>query len=215
MLETIHACFISYRHPAAAGGREEKLINQVVKAIADHVQIYTHEHEVFFDQRRLVPGYQYDERLAEAICRSACMVIVYWPSYLESDYCKNEMQAMLDVERRRRQILGQDLHGCRLFIPVILRGRYNDLPDEVTRDCQYLDYKAQATRPDVNLGDDEATSEKLYEIAEYIKLLCDKLKPQAEQLFRECKAFGFQQSRSASAAAAAIQAPPPPPFPGR
>jgi hypothetical protein len=97
---------------------------------------------------------------------------------------------------------------------VILRGRYNDLPEEITQDCQYLDYKAQATRPDVNLGDDEATSEKLYEIAEYIKLLCDKMKPQAEQLFQDCKAFDFLQPQSA-AAVASIQAPPPPPFPGR
>ena len=84
MSDTIHACFISYRHPAAEGSREAKLIAHVCKAISDHVQMYTHKHEVYFDQKRLVPGYQYDECLAEAICRSACMVVVYWPAYLES-----------------------------------------------------------------------------------------------------------------------------------
>lgn len=122
MSDPIHACFISYRHPAVAGSREEKLIRHVVKAIADHVQMYTHEHQVYFDDKRLVPGYQYDERLAEAICRSACMVVVYWPSYLESDYCRKELRAMLEIEEQRRRRLGDALHGCRLFIPVILRG---------------------------------------------------------------------------------------------
>ena len=56
MTERIHACFISYRHPAAAGSREEKLIGHVVKAISDHVQIYTHEHEVYFDKPPWSPG---------------------------------------------------------------------------------------------------------------------------------------------------------------
>ena len=214
MPEKFHACFISYRHPAAIGSREEKLINQVFKAISDHVQMYTHEHEVFFDRRRLVPGYQYDEQLAEAICRSACMVIVYWPSYLESDYCQKEIRAMLECEQKRREILGDKLHGCRLFIPVILRGNYEDLPEGVTKDCQYLDYKAQATRPSVNIGDDETTSEELYRIAEYIKLLCDKMKLESDRLFDKCKEYGFPRP-SSPAAPKEIRAAPTQPFPGR
>jgi hypothetical protein len=214
MSAKIHACFISYRHPAASGSREELLINHVVKAITDHVQVYTHEHKVFYDKDRLVPGYQYDERLAEAICRSACMVIVYWPSYLESDYCKKEIQAMLHIEQKRRKILGSELNGCRLFIPVILRGKYEDLPIGVTRNCHYLDYKAQAVQPNTNIGDDEATSEKLYKIAEYIKDLCDKMKANSESLFDWCPQYRFQEPNSL-AAPSEIQAAPLQPFPGR
>jgi hypothetical protein len=66
----------------------------------------------------------------------------------------------------------------------------------------------------VNLGDDEATSEKLYEIAEYIKSLCDKMKVRGDQLFGDCKAFCFPQPH-ASPGPDAIQAPPLQPFPGR
>lgn len=210
----IHACFISYRHPAAAGGREEKLINHVVKAITEHVQIYTHEHEVFFDKNRLTPGYQYDEQLAKAICRSACMVIVYWPSYLESDYCRKEVETMLKIEQKRREILGDQLHGCRLFIPVILRGKYEDLPSDVTKNCQYLDYKAQATQPNFNIADNETTSEQLYAIADYIKSLCDKMKLQSDCLFDHCDGYSFSQPLPPSAPSL-IQAAPLQPFPGR
>lgn len=213
MSEHFHACFISYRHPSADGNREQKLIGHVVKAISDHVQMYTHEHEVYVDSRRLVPGYQYDERIAEAICRSACMVVVYWPSYLESDYCRRELEAMLEIEDRRRQILGHELHGCRLFIPVILRGRFEELPERVTKGCQYLDYKAQATRPDVNLGEDDKTSEELYRIAEYIKALCDKMKSARESLFGKCQQYGF--TLPSPVTPERIQPPPPQPFPGR
>jgi hypothetical protein len=213
MTDPIHACFISYRHPATAGGREEKLIRHVVKAISDHVQMYTHEHQVYFDEMRLVPGYQYEERLAEAICRSACMVVVYWPSYLESDYCRKEIRAMLDIEERRKRCLGGLLQGCRLFIPVILRGKFEDLPEDIRAGCQYLDYKAQATKPDVNIGDDEAMSERLYTVAEYIKSLCDKMKGERAALFAGCGTFVFPDALTPGLLDISVA--PPQPFPGR
>ena len=103
MTQEIHSCFISYRHPASAGGREEKLIRQVIQAIKDHVEVYTHEYTVYFDKDRLIPGYQYNEQLASAICRSACMIVVYWPSYLESSYCRKEIYTMLNIEKVRKK----------------------------------------------------------------------------------------------------------------
>lgn len=214
MAHPINACFISYRHPASSGGLEEKLIQHVVRAIKDHFEVITHEHQVYFDQDRLVPGYQYDERLAKAICRSACMVVVYWPSYLESDYCKKELYTMLSIERRRRQVLGAQLQGCRLFIPIILRGRLDDLPEDLRDGCQYLDYKAQATRHDFNIGDDPKMSERLFEIAEYVKGLCDTMKQSQSALFSQCEQFVFAAHPAAAGGTAEV-AVPTQPFPGR
>jgi hypothetical protein len=180
MRQKIHSCFISYRHPASSGGREEKLIRHVFRAIKDHLEVYTHEYAIYFDEHRLVPGYQYDEKLAQAICQSACMVIVYWPSYLESDYCRKELHTMLSIEKERRSLLASELHGCRLFVPIILRGKFEDLPTEVRDGCQYLDYTAQATLPDLNIGDDPTMSEQLYRIAEELSPnFGDGLKDQA------------------------------------
>lgn len=184
-----------------------------MKAITDHVEIYTHDHTVYFDDKRLVPGYQYDEKLADAICRSACMVIVYWPAYLESDYCRKEIEAMLDIEKKRRQLLGTELHGCRLFIPIILRGNLDELPEGVRKDCQYLDYKAQATKPDFNMGDDDKMSEELYRVARYIKDLCDKMKNASDALFGKCQQYIFPALPPQGNEG--IQPAPPQPFPGR
>ena len=213
MTEQFHACFISYRHPASKGNREEKLIAHVVKAITDHVELYTHEHVVYFDEKRLVPGYQYDERLADAICRSACMVIVYWPAYLESDYCRKEIEAMLEIEEQRRRHLGDELHGCRLFIPVILRGNLKELPEKVRYKWKYLFYTAQATKPNFNIGDDESTSNDLFRVAEYIKDLCDKMKGAGDALFGKCQDYLFPTPPAH--AQNSIQPAPPQPFPGR
>ena len=211
MTEPFNSCFISYRHPATKGNREESLIKHVVKAITDHIELYTHDHPVYFDEKDLIPGYNYDERIAEAICRSACMVIVYWPSYLESDYCKKKIEAMLNVEERRHRILGDKLRGCRLFIPIILRGKFDQLPDRVRNNCQYLDYYAQTVNPHFNIGDDPKMSQELLRIAEYIKGLCDKMKGERERLFGNCQQFGFSSQEGM------LEIPPAPqqPFPGR
>jgi hypothetical protein len=153
MNHKIHSCFISYRHPASIGGREEKIIKHVYTALKDHVEMYTHEYSVYFDEPRLVPGYQYDERLAKAICQSACMVVVYWPSYLESEYCIKELRTMLSIEEERRSLLAGELHG-----------------------------------------DDPKMSDQLFQIAEYVKTLCDKMKNFEEQLLEKCAEFHFPLS---------------------
>ena len=96
-----------------------------------YIEVYTRNYEVYFDKDRLIPGYQYDMHLARAICKSACMVILYWPSYLDSDYCQQEITTMLGIEKKRIQLLGNQLSGYRLFVPIVLRGDYNLLPEPV------------------------------------------------------------------------------------
>ncbi len=44
------------------------------------------------------------------------------------------------------------------FIPVILRGKLEDLPEDLRKECHSLNYKAQATKPELNIGDDEETT---------------------------------------------------------
>ncbi len=97
---------------------------------------------------------------------------------------------------------------------MILRGKFDELPERVTKDCQYLDYKAQAVRPDFNIGDDDKMSNELYRIAEYIKSLCDKMKKSSEVLFGKCQDYSFP-SPSAPQSSDAIKPAPPQPFPGR
>ncbi len=207
MTANIYSCFISYRHPAISGGLEEKLIRHVVTAVKDHIAVYTHKYEVYFDEDRLIPGYEYNENLAKALCRSACMIVVYWPSYLESDYCRKEIETMLDIEETRRRILGRQLHGCRLFVPIIVHGDYEDLPQQMREGCQYLNYTAQSIRHDFNIGDDQDVSAKLYGIAKYVKSLCDKMSAVEDKLFNACDTFAFPQQPGGGSRVTSISIP--------
>jgi hypothetical protein len=196
MEKTLHACFISYRHPArpGTGSLEEKLIQTTRKALQDYIEPYTHDHKVFFDEERLRPGYQYNEILATAICQSACMIILYWPSYEESHYCLKEMKTMLALEKFRRRIIEDDLRGCRLLVPIIFR-RSRELPEELTGDCQYLDCSRQSTSANFNFDDDPALTKKLDEIGDYVKTLCDKMTPVHDELFANCRKYTFPRFR--------------------
>ena len=85
------------------------------------------------------------------------------------------------------------MHGCRLFVPVIVHGEYEDLPHELREGCQYLNYNAQSIRHDFNIGDDQGMSERLYKIAKYVKGLCDKMTAAEDKLFASCEDFVFPQ----------------------
>lgn len=209
----MHACFISYRHPARTGGREEKVLQHTLTALKDHIELYTHNYDVYYDKDRLIPGYQYDERLAQAICQSACMVLIYWPSYLEFDYCMKEVSTMLDIEKARCKLLGSRLHGSRLFVPVLLRSEYDNLPSAVREGSQYLDYSRQSTNPNFNIGDEPEMSEKLFQVAQYIKSLCDVMKSAEVQLFAGCENYVFPVLPSGASNLAALETPQA--FPGR
>jgi hypothetical protein len=95
---------------------------------------------------------------------------------------------------------------------LILRGSKDDLPYDLGKDCQYLDYTRQATQPNFNIGDSEEMSEKLFKVAEYVKPLCDKMKAAEHTLFGGCDGFSFPQEAAAIDEACIPRTQP---FPGR
>lgn len=208
----LHAFFISYRHPASKGGIEELWAHRTLEVIKFHLETTTHNYDIYFDEQRLIPTYQYNEQLAKHICRSACMIVFYWPSYLESGYCLKEINTMLAIEKRRRRVLGKVLHGYRLFFPIIFRGRFDQLPSSLN-DCQYLDVTRYSTSSTFNIAEDSQIKEKLFATSESIKHLCDKMSVAADSLFTDCDTFSFPRSRSGTQTSASVRIVQP--FPGR
>ena len=93
---------------------------------------------VFIDTGRLQPGYKYNEMLAQAICQSVCMVVVYSPKYERHEYCVREYEAMVKLEGARRQLLGSAGMGQGFIIPVILRGSDN-IPQRIRDHVHYAE----------------------------------------------------------------------------
>jgi hypothetical protein len=212
MEKPLHAFFVSYRHPASKKGIEELWANRTLETIRFHLETSTHNYDIYFDEERLLPTYQYNQQLAKHICRSACMVVLYWPSYLESDYCLKEINTMLSIEKRRRKILGPALHGHRLFLPIIFRGAFEQLPSSLS-DCQYLDVRDHSNDPNFSIGEDFKIKTILFDISESIKHLCDVMSAASDQLFNNCDSFVFPRFRGTPQTVRNV--PIVQPFPGR
>jgi hypothetical protein len=136
-----NACFISFRH----GEQEltQRFVSEFHSGISGELETQLGRSAgVFLDEERLTGGDLFNEAIAEHLCTSSCLIVIYTPSYfdLSHTYCAREYKAMVELERRRLALLGQGLdrtHG--LIIPVIFRGE-KILPAELREHRQYYDF---------------------------------------------------------------------------
>ena len=125
-----YSCFISYAH--GQGNIAREFMRQLKEALVDSLGLLLRE-EVYMDDRH-IPGYNFNDGIAKAICESVCMIVVYSPLYEKSNYCLREFLAMENVEEKRRQKLGSKYDGTkRMIIPLILRGNINSLPTKMEK----------------------------------------------------------------------------------
>jgi TIR domain-containing protein len=132
-----YSCFISYCH--GQYDLTKGFIDQLKIALKAELDAYLDE-EVYIDEERLKPGYQYNEELAQAICQSVCMVVVYSPRYERHEYCVREFEGMEALEALRVKALGdKSADGRRCIIPIVLRGE-DDLPARIKAQKHYADF---------------------------------------------------------------------------
>lgn len=136
-----NACFISYRH-----GQYELMKEFIIDfcaALRSELEPMLHRGGIYLDHDRLKGGDFYNRELARNLFESATMIMVYTPTYFDTEhpYCAREYWAMLALERDRLRNLS--LNGCPdhgLIIPIVLRGsRY--LPDEIKGRRQYHNFE--------------------------------------------------------------------------
>ena len=128
-----HPCFISYvrgQHDLIRG-----FLTQLTKALSSSLEPYFDEGP-YFDQE-LQAGEYFDQKLADAICRSVCMIVIYYPKYGLHEYCLREFEAMKSLEKDRLPLLGATGNGRGLIIPILLRGKVDDLPEEIRNHIHY------------------------------------------------------------------------------
>jgi hypothetical protein len=139
----MYSCFISYCH-----GQNEltkSFVKQLTSALESYLEPYLDE-PVYIDEKRLSPGYNYNEALAEAICNSICMIVIYSPKYERHPYCLREFEGMKEIEANRRQLIGKTFPNTKgMIIPIIFRGKPEDLPPSI-KDCKhYCDFSRFTT----------------------------------------------------------------------
>lgn len=207
----LYPCFISYLHP-----RDEwtlAVTKQVIGAVRNALGFYT-KAPLYLDEDRLKASYNHNEILAEAICESACMVILYYPAYRDSDYCQREMLAMRAIEERRLSLLGRHLHGKRMFAPIMIRGTRQQLPDFVRDDCLALDYSRQALTAE-DISSQSEVREKLFGLAEAIADVWNLLRDEPTLRAVDCQGTVMPSLLRTTAQSDILAGAPVQPFPGR
>src|SRR5688572_10566725 len=134
-----HSCILSYRHGQHA--IKERCIRELHDGLAAELELLREE-DIYVDYERLKGGQFIDANLGRAIYESACMVMVYHPTYFDLDhtYCAREYRAMVALEQQRLPLLADSRdRGQGLIIPVILRGK-DTLPDEIANHRFYEDF---------------------------------------------------------------------------
>lgn len=139
-----YCCFISYRN-----NDQSQIAKRFIKELEDalHNELsMTLEREIFVDKKGLRGGDMIDKTLSHTLCMSACMVVVYTPTYFSKSnpYCAREYRAMQTLEQQRlprlHERFGQERGtGYGLIFPLILRGA-ESLPAEIKERACYTSF---------------------------------------------------------------------------
>lgn len=157
-----YACFISYAH--GTGKHVVSFIEALHQELCSQLEMHCEE-EVYLDKNRLMPGHDFNEKLAEALCLSACMILAYTPIYGSREYCLREFAMMEKLEKKRRQLLGDAAKGHRFIIPVVFAGDIGQLPQNIKNSAHCCDISA-FTLQGANLSSNTSFSEALKPVCE-------------------------------------------------
>ena len=176
------------------------------EALASELEAHT-ALPIYRDDKRLQGGDFFNPALARSLCESVCMIMVFTPTYFDSDhpYCTREYLGMKHLEEVR--LTGAATHG--LIIPVILREQ-DGLPAEIFGVRQAHDFKHFSTAGGRKLIRDRRYMPTVERIARYIADRCRELRDHEP----ECEQFQLPDVDAARSLTRLISAPAPP-FPGR
>ena len=137
-----YVCFISYPHSKSTMMKD--FVDELKQALVDELDPIFDE-EVYIDKERLAGGDHFNQALAEALCQSFCLVVVYVPKYEKHTFCLQEYRAMEILEGERMKIAGQTKPGkYGMIIPIVLRGA-EDVPEDIKKCIHYLDFSRYTT----------------------------------------------------------------------
>ncbi|MEQ1746273.1 MAG: toll/interleukin-1 receptor domain-containing protein [Saprospiraceae bacterium] len=140
-----YSCFLSYRH---GDKTMATFANQIVEALADELAMLLGDYKslpIFKDDRSMEVGDKIDPAIAQALCQSVCMLVIYTPNYLSEEklYCASELEGMLRAEQQRLAKITGANPKTGLLITVILRGDRESLP-QILQDRENEDFSAFA-----------------------------------------------------------------------
>jgi hypothetical protein len=156
--------FVSYRHTAEYKGQE--LTKRFVEEIKAELELSVSQ-KVYLDTERLKGAEFYNEALALDLCRSVCMVTLYWPTYFSAEhpFCSREFEAMERLEQQRLQYLDARERTKSLIVILALRG-FDQIPERIRSKRLCKNFFPYTLSPD--LRSNVEFQKEIIEVAEYI-----------------------------------------------
>jgi hypothetical protein len=117
-----YSSFISYRRNVG----DEKFVKNFKDIIESEAQKVTNISKVFFDEKSIIWGNEFDEKIYDGITSSYFFISIYHNSYLHIDnvWCAREIYHAIEIEKKIRETYSD---FC-FILPIIHRGSANDLP---------------------------------------------------------------------------------------
>lgn len=160
-----YPCFISFRHFDDEISVE--FIKQFEKCLTGYLNPLVGQ-KPFIDYNRMAPGYDLKPAITDALCQSACMLVIWSPKYFDTEHvwCAKEFIAMTELEANRLRLLPQEERIKKLIIPVIYRGsKY--YPRTLADGTLYLNFeKFGLYEPEMIKN--QKFAEEIEKLAEYI-----------------------------------------------
>jgi hypothetical protein len=160
-----YSCFISYRHAKEYKGRD--YVDRLVEELKAELELQV-AHEVYRDIERNKGAEFYQETLAAALCKSLCMVVLFWPTYFsrEHTFCAREFKAMEALEEQRLQLLEDEAERKNGLILIIALRSFRLIPKSITDRRICKDFEKYTMLGDMR-GDPDFQKEVL-NLSEYI-----------------------------------------------
>jgi hypothetical protein len=125
-----YSCFISYRHATQYKGRD--YVDHFVEELKAELELQV-AHEVCRDIERIKGAEFYQEVLAASLCKSLCMVVLFWPTYFsrEHTFCAREFKAMEALEEQRLKLLDDEAERKNGLIVIIALRSFELIPKSI------------------------------------------------------------------------------------
>jgi hypothetical protein len=129
------SCFISYPHNA--GKSVDAFVTRLKEELEDRLGPFVPNVVVKTDHDFLT-GADFNKAIAQWICRSACLLVVYMPVYQRKTFCLQEYTAMERLEVERYKALQQDLSAqFGMIVPLVYTGEEHNIPTWISKKRNY------------------------------------------------------------------------------
>lgn len=181
-----YSCFISYRHTTQYKGKG--YVERFVEELKAELELQV-AHEVYRDIERMKGAEFYQEALAAALCKSLCMVVLFWPSYFsrEHTFCAREFKAMEALEAQRLQLLADEAERKNGLIIIIALRNFDLLPKSIRDKRICKDFETYTMLGDMR--GDPAFQKEVVDLSKYIAARVRTFAALNSDPFAECEHF--------------------------